>query len=69
MQTVHPNDKLQMVDAILEIIVLETTIHSNGKCNLGNCHNPNFGLTTKARAYKGVGQKKARASHLMLLGV
>jgi len=23
---------------------------------LGCCHNPNFGLTTKAKAYKGVGQ-------------
>jgi hypothetical protein len=69
MQTVHPNDKLQMVDAILEIIVLETTMHSNGKCNLGNCHNPSFGLTTKARACKGVGQKEAWESHLMLPGV
>jgi len=69
MQIVHPNDKLQMADAILEIIVLEARMHSNGKCTLGNYHNPSFGLMTKARACKGVGQKEAQESHLMLLGV
>jgi hypothetical protein len=31
MQIVHPNDKIQMADAVLEIIVLEATMHSNGK--------------------------------------
>jgi hypothetical protein len=25
-----------MIDAILEMIVLETTMHSNGRCTLGN---------------------------------
>jgi hypothetical protein len=33
------------------------------------CHNPNLGLTTKARAYKGVGQEWAHESHFMLPGM
>jgi len=33
------------------------------------CRNPDLGLTTKARAYEGVGQEWARESHFMLLGM
>jgi hypothetical protein len=33
------------------------------------CHNPSFGLATKARVYKGAGQNRAQESHFMLLGM
>jgi hypothetical protein len=33
--------------------------------NLTNCHNPSFGLTTKARAWKCAGQGWARESRSM----
>jgi len=33
------------------------------------CHNPSFGLATKARAYENADQKWARKSHFMVLGV
>ncbi len=33
------------------------------------CYNPSLGLTTKARACKGAGQKKAQESHFILLGM
>jgi hypothetical protein len=33
---VHPNDIFEMVDIVLKIIMLETIVHSNGKCTLGN---------------------------------
>jgi len=49
--------------------ILERYPKSILKTWISQCHNPNFGLTTKVRAYKGVGQKGARESHVMLPGV
>jgi hypothetical protein len=34
--TIHPNSRFQMANAVLEITMLKTTMHSNGRCTLKN---------------------------------
>jgi hypothetical protein len=53
------------------LVFLSSKLHKAYKaCRVEEkCHNPNLGITTKARACKVASQEDARESHLMFLGV